>query len=192
MCKFNLLYYTFILNSGIVTLKPSILSSPTLLNNLKKTNTDFRSLISYVPQSVYIFDDTIIENITLGDYDETNDKKKLNESLKYSCSEIFINKLQKKILSNAGEGGSKLSQGQKQRIGIARALYKESPILILDEITSSLDNKNSSEIIKQILKIKHKTIIFSTHKPELLKNFDKVLRIKKGKIFIEKKIKILT
>ena len=158
-----------------------------LLNNLKKTNTDFRSLISYVPQSVYIFDDTIIENITLGDYDETNDKKKLNDSLKYSCSEIFINKLQKKILSNAGEGGSKLSQGQKQRIGIARALYKESPILILDEITSSLDNKNSSEIIKQILKIKDKTIIFSTHKPELLKNFDKVLRIKKGKIFIEKK-----
>ena len=163
-----------------------------LLNNLKKTNTDFRSLISYVPQSVYIFDDTIIENITLGDYDETNDKKKLNESLRYSCSEIFINKLQKKILSNVGEGGSKLSQGQKQRIGIARALYKESPILILDEITSSLDNKNSSEIIKQILKIKDKTIIFSTHKPELLKNFDKVLRIKKGKIFIEKKIKILT
>ena len=62
-----------------------------------------------------------------------------------------------------GEGGSKLSQGQKQRIGIARALYKNSPILVLDEITSSLDNNNSRKIINQILKIEDKTIIFSTH-----------------------------
>ncbi len=157
------------------------------LNNVKQKNTDFRSLISYVPQSVYIFDDTIIENITLGKYNEAYDKKKLDESLKYSCSEIFINKLQKKILSKVGESGSKLSQGQKQRVGIARALYKKSPILVLDEITSSLDNKNSYRIINQILKIKDKTIIFSTHKPELLKKFDKILNIKKGKVYVEKK-----
>ena len=69
-----------------------------------------------------------------------------------------------------GEAGSKLSQGQKQRIGIARALYNNSPILVLDEVTSSLDNANANKIINQILKIKNKTIIFSTHKPELLKN----------------------
>ena len=157
------------------------------LNNIKKTDADFRSLISYVPQSVYIFDDTIKENITLGDYDEIFDKKKLDESLKYSCSDTFINKLQKKISSKAGESGSRLSQGQRQRVGIARALYKKSPILVLDEITSSLDNKNSSKIIDQILKIRDKTIIFSTHKPELLKKFDKILNIKNGKVLIVKK-----
>ena len=157
------------------------------LNNIKKTDADFRSLISYVPQSVYIFDDTIKENITLGDYDEIFDKKKLDESLKYSCSDTFINKLQKKISSKAGESGSRLSQGQKQRVGIARALYKKSPILVLDEITSSLDNKNSSKIIDQILKIRDKTIIFSTHKPELLKKFDKILNIKNGKVLISKR-----
>ncbi len=157
------------------------------LNNIKKTDADFRSLISYVPQSVYIFDDTIKENITLGDYDEIFDKKKLDESLKYSCSNTFINKLQKKISSKAGESGSRLSQGQKQRVGIARALYKKSPILVLDEITSSLDNKNSSKIIDQILKIRDKTIIFSTHKPELLKKFDKILNIKNGKVLIAKR-----
>jgi len=158
-----------------------------VLNNIKKTNTDLRGLISYVPQSVYIFDDTLIENVTLGDYNEITDKKILNESLKYSCSDNFIKKLTQKVYSKAGESGSKLSQGQKQRIGIARALYKNSSILVLDEITSSLDGNNSKKILNQILKIKNKTIIFSTHKPELLKNFDKVLRIKKGKLFIEKK-----
>ena len=157
------------------------------LNNIKKTNTNLRDLISYVPQSVYIFDDTLLENVTFGDFDEKNDKKILHESLKYSCSYDFIKKLPKRVLSKVGEGGSKLSQGQKQRIGIARALYKNSPILVLDEITSSLDNNNSRKIINQILKIEDKTIIFSTHKPELLKNFDKVLKIKKGKIFLEKK-----
>ena len=156
------------------------------LNSIKRTNMDLRKLISYVPQSVYIFDDTILENVTFGDYHDKRDKKNLTESLKYSCSNNFIKKLQKKVFSNAGESGSKLSQGQKQRIGIARALYKNSPILVLDEITSSLDVNNSRKIINQILKIKDKTIIFSTHKPELLRNFDKVLRIKKGKIFIEK------
>ena len=153
------------------------------LNNIKKTNTNLRDLISYVPQSVYIFDDTLLENVTFGDFDEKNDKKILHESLKYSCSYDFIKKLPKRVLSKVGEGGSKLSQGQKQRIGIARALYKNSPILVLDEITSSLDNNNSRKIINQILKIEDKTIIFSTHKPELLKNFDKVLKIKKAKFF---------
>jgi ABC-type multidrug transport system fused ATPase/permease subunit len=166
------------------------LNGDIFLNNIKKTNTDLRGLISYVPQSVYIFDDTIIENVTFGDYNEITDKKKLSESLKYSCSDNFIKELTQKVFSKAGEGGSKLSQGQKQRIGIARALYKNSSILVLDEITSSLDGNNSKKILNQILKIKNKTIIFSTHKPELLKNFDKVLRIKKGKLFIEKKNKI--
>ena len=80
---------------------------------------------------------------------------------------------------------------KKQRVGIARALYKKSPILVLDEITSSLDNKNSSKIIDQILKIRDKTIIFSTHKPELLKKFDKILNIKNGKVLIVKKFQIL-
>ena len=166
------------------------LNGDIFLNNIKKTNTDLRGLISYVPQSVYIFDDTLIENVTLGDYNKIKDKKILNESLKYSCSDDFIKKLSQKVFSKAGESGSKLSQGQKQRIGIARALYKNSSILVLDEITSSLDGNNSKKIVNQILKIKNKTIIFSTHKPELLKKFDKVLRIKNGKLFIEKKNKI--
>jgi ABC-type transport system involved in cytochrome bd biosynthesis fused ATPase/permease subunit len=60
---------------------------------------------------------------------------------------------------------------------------------VLDEITSSLDNNNSNKIVSQILEIKDKTVIFSTHKPELLKNFDTIIRIQKGNIFFEKKLK---
>ena len=113
----------------------------------------------------------------------------LKKSLKNSCCSNFIKRLPKKIFNKVGEAGSKLSQGQRQRIGIARALYNDLPILVLDEITSSLDNNNSNKIVSQILEIKDKTVIFSTHKPELLKNFDTIIRIRKGNIFFEKKLK---
>lgn len=158
-------------------------------NEEKIESIDLKNLISYVPQSVYIFDGTILENITFGEYDKSKDSLLLNESLKYSNCDNFIKKLPLKLMSKVGEAGSKLSQGQRQRIGIARAIYNSLPILILDEITSSLDNDNSNKIINQILKIKGKTIIFSTHKPELLKKFDTIIRINKGNIYFEKKLK---
>ena len=143
------------------------------LNGEKIDSIELKNLISYVPQSVYIFDDTILEDITFGNYDKSKNELLINESLKYSKCNNFVNKLPLKLKSKVGEAGSKLSQGQKQRIGIARALYNNSPILVLDEVTSSLDNANANKIINQILKIKNKTIIFSTHKPELLKKFNK-------------------
>lgn len=158
------------------------------LNEKLINNTDLKNLISYVPQSVYIFDGTILENITFGEYNKLKNTLLL-KSLKNSCCSNFIKRLPKKIFNKVGEAGSKLSQGQRQRIGIARALYKDSPILVLDEITSSLDNNNSNKIVSQILEIKDKTVIFSTHKPELLKNFDTIIRIQKGKIFFDKKLK---
>ena len=146
---------------------------------------DLKNFISYVPQSVYIFDGTILENITFGVYNKKIDNLLLKKSLKYSCCSHFVNKLPRKIFNQVGEGGSKLSQGQRQRIGIARALFHNSPILVMDEVTSSLDNYNSYKIVNQILKIKDRAIIFSTHKPELLKNFDTIIRVKEGKIFFE-------
>lgn len=156
------------------------------LDDKKIKNIDLKNLISYVPQSVYIFDHTILENITFGEYEKSRDKTLIEDSLRFSNSHVFVQKLPFKLLSKTGEAGSKLSQGQRQRLGIARALYNNLPILMLDEITSSLDNNNSSKIISQILKIPNKTIILSTHKPELLKNFDTIIRIKEGNIFLEK------
>ena len=174
----NLLLGLYKQNSGEIYLNEKLIN-----------NTDIKNLISYVPQSVYIFEGTILENITFGEYSKPKDALLLKKSLKNSCCSNFIKRLPKKIFNKVGEAGSKLSQGQRQRIGIARALYNDLPILVLDEITSSLDNNNSNKIVSQILEIKDKTVIFSTHKPELLKNFDTIIRIRKGNIFFEKKSK---
>ena len=156
------------------------------LNKKKISTSNLGNFFSYVPQFVYIFDNTIIENITLGDYDATKDLNLLNQSLKYSCTDRFINRLPKKINYFAGDRGLRLSGGQKQRLGIARAFYNNTPILVLDEITSSLDYKTSKKIVDQIINNKEKTVILSTHKTELVKKFDKVLKISKGKIYLKK------
>ena len=73
-------------------------------------------------------------------------------------------------------------------MGIARAYYNNTPILVLDEITSSLDDQTSRKIVNKIIGNKDKTIIFSTHKTELVKKFDKVLKISNGKIYLQKNI----
>ena len=159
--------------------------------NKKKISTDnLVNFFSYVPQFVYIFDNTIVENITLGNYEASKDFNLLKQSLKYSCSGKFIDRLPKKINYFAGDRGLRLSGGQRQRLGIARAFYNNTPILVLDEITSSLDNQTSKKIINQVLKNKEKTIILSTHKTELVKKFDKVLKIRDGKLYLQKKLPI--
>ncbi|RPF76083.1 MAG: ABC transporter ATP-binding protein [Rickettsiales bacterium TMED254] len=157
------------------------------LNKKKVLTRDLQNFFSYVPQFVYIFDDTILENITLGNYESSKDTKLLNQSLKYSYIDKFIKKLPNKIHTRAGDRGSRFSGGQKQRLGIARAFYSNSSILVFDEITSSLDSQAAKNIVNQIIKAKEKTLIFSTHKPELVKNFNKILRIKNGKIYVEKR-----
>ena len=90
-----------------------------------------------------------------------------------------------KIYSTVGEGGIKVSGGQKQRIGIARALFKKPSILILDEATSALDKDTEIKLVNNLInKLKNITIIIVTHKLDLIKNFDKILRIENSKIKI--------
>jgi ATP-binding cassette, subfamily B, bacterial PglK len=156
------------------------------LDKKKVLTSSLSNFFSYVSQSVYIFDDTILENITLGNYDKLKNLRLLNQSLRYSCIEKFIKKLPKKTYTQTGDRGSRLSGGQKQRLGIARAFYSNASILVFDEITSSLDNHTAKKIINQIIKDKEKTVILSTHKPELVKHFNKILRIDNGKIYREK------
>ena len=97
----------------------------------------------------------------------------------------LINDLPDKIYSTVGEGGVRISGGQKQRIGIARALFKKPSILILDEATSSLDKDTEIKLINNLInKLKNITIIIVTHKLDLIKNFDKILRIENSTIII--------
>ncbi len=126
-----------------------------------------------------MIDDTIKRNIVIGLKDNQINKQKLYYSIKKS--RINISKRNQKNFLNikVGENGIKLSGGQKQRIGIARTLYKNPKIIIFDESTNSLDEKNEMEIIRDIKRFsKDRTIIFITHKIEILKYMDSVLQIK--------------
>jgi len=154
--------------------------------NLQKIKNFWQSKIGYVPQNIYLMDDTIQKNLIL--YNEKNfDKRNVLEVLKRSNLEKTIKNLSKGLKTVIGERGSRLSAGQRQRIGIARALYRNPKLLILDEPTSSLDKNNEKLIIDEIHKIKDITLIVVTHNEKILSKFDKIISLKDGKI---KKIRI--
>ena len=100
-----------------------------------------------------------LKNIALGIEENLIDKEKLFKSIELSQLEDFINKLENGVNSVVGERGGKISGGEKQRIGIARALYKSPSVLVLDEATSSLDLKNEELIIETINSLKRKKLL---------------------------------
>ena len=142
----------------------------------------WHSIISHVPQSVYLTDSTIADNITQHNSYEDIDKSLLVRSAKDALILDFIESLPEKFDSIAGENGSNLSGGQKQRIGIARSLYKQSPVIILDEATSALDNLTESKIIENILKDKEKTILMVSHSIHSVKKCDLIFEMHEGSI----------
>ena len=154
-------------------------------NEISLNSRMWKKFIGYVPQSIYLFDDTILENIALGADQKNLDKDYLKQCIEIAELPNLINSLPEKIYSTVGEGGIKISGGQKQRIGIARALFKKPSILILDEATSALDKDTEIKLVNNLInKLKNITIIIVTHKLDLIKNFDKILRIENSKIKI--------
>jgi len=139
--------------------------------------------IGYVPQSVYLTDDTIRKNIAFGlREDDINDDLIRNAVEKANLNK-FLNSLSDGLETIVGEKGIRLSGGQQQRIGIARALYRDPEILILDEATSSLDQLTEKKIMESIQYLKRKkTLIIATHRLITVKNCDKIFFIDKGKI----------
>lgn len=149
------------------------------INKLDKQT--LRSSISLVNQFPYIFDMTIKENLLLAKPNATD--AELNSAIKESALDEFISGLTNGIDTQVGESGVKLSGGQKQRLAIARALLKNSRIIILDESTSSLDNLAQNTIKESIDKIKGKsTIIIVAHRLSTIKNVDKIFFMENGKI----------
>ena len=140
--------------------------------------------IAYVPQSPFIADDTIKNNIAYGLPEEEIDFSKVQNASKISKLDGFIqNNLPNKYDTLVGEDGVRLSGGQKQRISIARAIYFNRKIVILDESTSSLDLPTEQEILNSIVSTqKDKTIIFITHRVLSLKKCDKIILLKNGRI----------
>ena len=156
--------------------------------DINKKYGKLRSLIGYVPQDIYLFDETIKQNIAFGLDEKDISKLKLEKSITQAKLSEFVSRLDNKYDYVIGENASKVSGGQKQRIAIARALYNDPQILILDEPTSALDKVTSDEVIN-LLKIlsKTKTIIMITHKLDNLSIFSKVFEIKDKKIINLKK-----
>jgi ATP-binding cassette, subfamily B, bacterial PglK len=158
-------------------LKPT--SGKILLDN--KNISDFihsyQNIISYLSQDIFLMDDTILNNITFGEKLDLKKKKKLESCLK----KVGLDKILKQkngLYTNISEGGINLSGGQKQRVVIARSLYNDKELLILDEATSSLDKKSEQEILDLIYSLKKiKTIIIISHDLKLLKKADKILKI---------------
>ena len=132
--------------------------------------------ISFVSQSAYLLDESIINNITFNQSENLIDKKKLFEAIKIANLDEFIEKSQFKLETIVGERGSKISGGELQRICIARAIYRESEVLVFDEFTSALDEKTEIEIINNIFNLE-KTIIIASHKAQTLKYCDDIYEI---------------
>jgi ABC-type multidrug transport system fused ATPase/permease subunit len=149
--------------------------------NVHSNIREWRDSISYVNQSPYILNDTIINNVAFGLNTNEIDLDKVKSCLaKVSYFSNTKNDLINEFtLFKAGEGGSLISGGQKQRLAIARALYRNSKIIILDEATSSLDVKSGEEILKIIYKYKQdKTIFIISHNKDNYKFCDKIYEIK--------------
>ena len=137
----------------------------------------YQNNISYLSQDLFLMDDTILNNITFGEKLDFKKKKKLDSCLKKVGLDKIL-KQKKGLNTNISEGGINLSGGQKQRVVIARSLYNDKELLILDEATSSLDKKSEQEILDLIYSLKKiKTIIVISHDIKLLKKADKILKI---------------
>jgi ATP-binding cassette subfamily C protein len=139
--------------------------------------------IGYIPQFIYLSDDSIKNNIAFGLEEDEIDNNKLQKAIKASQLTEFISQLPEKENTKIGERGIRLSGGQRQRIGIARALYDNPEILVMDEATSSLDNITEKYIVQAIEQLKRdRTIIIIAHRLSTVKNCDQLYILKQGEI----------
>ncbi len=143
--------------------------------------------IGYIPQMIFMLDDTIRKNVAFGVPEDKIDEKRLWEVLKEAQLDEFIKTLPEGLDTGIGERGIRLSGGQRQRIGIARALYNNPEVLILDEATSALDNDTEAAIMESINRLHgKKTLIIIAHRLQTIEKCDIVYRVENGKASVER------
>tara|TARA_B100000686_G_C16784764_1_gene974462 strand:+ start:343 stop:2115 length:1773 start_codon:yes stop_codon:yes gene_type:complete len=172
-----------LINLIVGLLKPS--SGEILVDdqNIDHNLINWQKKIGYISQDVYLMDDSIKSNICFGLEEEEIDNKNFNKALEQAQIDKFVNGLNEKEHTKIGNLGSRISGGQKQRIAIARALYLNPEILILDEATSSLDTNNENKILSEINQIKaNKTIILISHRKNTLASCDDIYLLNDKKI----------
>ena len=140
--------------------------------------------IGYVPQHIYLTDDTVAANIAFGVEPKDIDQDIVEKASKIAkLHDFVINELPQKYQTTIGEGGVRLSGGQRQRIGISRALYHKPTVLILDEATNSLDNETEQAVMDAVSNLsKDLTIILIAHRLNTLKNCKIIFKFDKGQL----------
>ncbi len=163
------------INSGEILVDGNIIDSKNIFK--------IRKLISYVPQEVKIMGETIKDNICWGIEEKNINEEKINEVLINADLQKIVKSYEHGINEKIFVGDTGLSQGQKQRVSLARAMYKDSPIMILDEATSALDVETEKVIVDSLNKLKgEKTIISIAHRLSTLKSCDRLIYMKHGEI----------
>ncbi len=151
--------------------------------NIKNELSLWQKQIGYIPQDIYLLDDSIKKNITFGLKDDEIDEKLLLQSLKIAQLKDLVDTLPDAIDTMVGNKGVKLSGGERQRVGIARAMYNLPKILVFDEATSSLDIENENKILDEIYENKDdKTLIIISHRNNTVKYCDLIYVLEDGKL----------
>jgi ABC-type bacteriocin/lantibiotic exporter with double-glycine peptidase domain len=155
--------------------------------DIKESLIGWQRTIGYVPQSIYLSDDTLLSNIAIGVDTSKINKESLTKAIKLAQLDQMVTELPKGLETMMGEKGINISGGQKQKIGIARVLYRDPEILIFDEATSSMDLSSEQKFTEDLNKFySQKTIIIVAHRLSALKYCEKIYNIKSNKIYLEK------
>lgn len=159
--------------------------------DIEELGSEWSRIIGYVPQMVYIVDDTIKNNIAFGEKTEDISEERIWKVLKMAQLDNFVQKLPEGLNTIVGEHGIRFSGGQRQRLAIARALYRNPEILILDEATAALDNETESAVMESIEALQgYKTLIIVAHRLTTVSRCDVIYEIKDKKATARSKNKV--
>ena len=135
----------------------------------------YHRLFAYVPQGNRLMSGTIRDVVCFAQPEDRNNDERINEALRIACADGFVGELEDGVDTLLGERGTGLSEGQMQRIAVARAIYSGSPILLLDEATSALDENTERQMLENLRQMTDKTVVIVTHRPAALSICDRVI-----------------